>query len=115
MPDEAAIASLTAIKGIGRWTADIYLMFSLGRLDVLPLGDISIRAALAAIYGVKRDAPAAKLSRLAEAWRPYRSVACCLSTSISIGAKSASQQIEQFSARFSCEYLKMARFLCARN
>lgn len=76
LPDEAAIAALTALKGVGRWTAEMYLMFSLGRLDVLPLGDLSIRAALADIYGVSRKAPAARLIRLAEPWRPFRSVAC---------------------------------------
>lgn len=76
LPDDAAIAALTAIKGIGRWTAEMYLMFSLGRLDLLPLGDLSIRAAIAEIYGVSREAPAAKLERLAESWRPWRSVAC---------------------------------------
>jgi DNA-3-methyladenine glycosylase II len=76
LPDEAAIAALTAIKGIGRWTAEMYLMFSLGRLDLLPLGDLSIRAAIADIYGVRRKAPAARVLGLAEAWRPYRSIAC---------------------------------------
>lgn len=76
LSDEAAIEALTALKGIGRWTAEMYLMFSLGRLDVLPLGDVSIRAAMAEIYGVSRKAPAAKLIRLAETWRPYRSIAC---------------------------------------
>jgi DNA-3-methyladenine glycosylase II len=76
LSDEAAIEMLTAIKGIGRWTAEMYLMFSLGRLDVLPLGDVSIRAAIADVYGISREAPAAKLVRLAEAWRPYRSIAC---------------------------------------
>ncbi|MGO8919087.1 MAG: DNA-3-methyladenine glycosylase family protein [Stellaceae bacterium] len=76
LPDEAAIEALTALKGIGRWTAEMYLMFSLGRLDVLPLGDVSIRAAIADVYGVSREAPAAKLTRLAEPWRPYRSIAC---------------------------------------
>ena len=76
LPDESAIAALTAVKGIGRWTAEMYLMFSLGRLDVLPLGDLSIRAAISDIYGVSRLAPAAKLEKLAEAWRPFRSIAC---------------------------------------
>jgi DNA-3-methyladenine glycosylase II len=76
MPDEAAVEALTAIKGIGRWTAEMYLMFCLGRLDVLPLGDVSIRSAMAEIYGFPRTAPAAKLTALAESWRPYRSVAC---------------------------------------
>jgi DNA-3-methyladenine glycosylase II len=75
MPDEAVIATLTAIKGIGRWTADMYLMFVLGRLDVLPLGDLSVRAAMAELYEVPRTTPPKKLAELAESWRPYRSVA----------------------------------------
>jgi DNA-3-methyladenine glycosylase II len=76
LSDEAAIEALTAVKGIGRWTAEMYLMFSLGRLDVLPLGDVSIRAAIAEIYGIPRETKAAKLIELAEPWRPFRSVAC---------------------------------------
>jgi len=80
LSDEAAIEALTAIKGIGRWTAEMYLMFSLGRLDVLPLGDVSIRAAIAQIYGISRRAPVARVTRrmtkLGESWRPYRSIAC---------------------------------------
>lgn len=76
LSDDAAIEALTAIKGIGRWTADMYLMFCLGRLDVLPLGDVSIRAAIADIYGLSRTAPATELTALAETWRPYRSIAC---------------------------------------
>jgi DNA-3-methyladenine glycosylase II len=76
LSDEAAIEALTAVKGIGRWTAEMYLMFSLGRLDVLPLGDVSIRAAIAEIYGISREAKPAKLIALAEPWRPFRSVAC---------------------------------------
>jgi DNA-3-methyladenine glycosylase II len=76
LSDEAAIEALTAVKGIGRWTADMYLMFSLGRLDVLPLGDASIRVAIAEIYNIPRDVPAARLIELAEPWRPFRSVAC---------------------------------------
>jgi DNA-3-methyladenine glycosylase II len=75
MADEAVIATLTALNGIGRWTADMYLMFVLGRLDVLPLGDLSIRAAMADLYEVPRNTPPAALAKLAESWRPYRSVA----------------------------------------
>jgi len=75
MPDDAVIAALTALKGIGRWTADMYLIFVLGRLDVLPLGDLSVRAAMAELYGVPRGTPPAALTALGEAWRPYRSVA----------------------------------------
>src|SRR6185312_12839390 len=74
LPDEAVIAALTAIKGIGRWTADMYLIFVLGRLDVLPLGDLSIRAAMTALHGLRRETKPKRLMALAEAWRPYRSV-----------------------------------------
>jgi DNA-3-methyladenine glycosylase II len=76
LPDEAVIAALTAIKGIGRWTADMYLIFVLGRLDILPLGDLSIRAAMTELHGLKRETKPQRLMALAEAWRPYRSVAC---------------------------------------
>jgi DNA-3-methyladenine glycosylase II len=75
MPDDAVIATLTTLKGIGRWTADMYLMFVLGRLDVLPLGDLSIRAAMADLYAVPRTTPPSALAALGETWRPYRSVA----------------------------------------
>jgi DNA-3-methyladenine glycosylase II len=76
LPDDAVIAALTAIKGIGRWTADMYLIFVLGRLDVLPLGDLSIRVAMTDLHGLKRETKPKQLMALAEAWRPYRSVAC---------------------------------------
>jgi len=74
--DEAAIERLTAITGIGRWTAEMYLIFNLGRLDVLPLGDVSIHAAAADVHGVRRTSVPRRLPRLAEPWRPFRSVAC---------------------------------------
>jgi len=76
LPDEDAIAALCTIKGIGRWTAEMYVMFSLGRLDVLPVGDAAIRAAITALYGSRRARTPAALLRIAEPWRPYRSVAC---------------------------------------
>jgi len=76
LPDDAVIAALTAIKGIGGWTADMYLIFVLGRLDILPLGDLSIRVAMTDLYGLKRSTKPKRLMALAEAWRPYRSVAC---------------------------------------
>jgi DNA-3-methyladenine glycosylase II len=74
LPDEAVVESLTAIRGVGRWTAEMYLIFSLGRLDVLPLGDLSIRTALGRIYGGSGDLAA--METVAAPWRPYRSVAC---------------------------------------
>jgi DNA-3-methyladenine glycosylase II len=76
LADEAAIAELIALKGVGRWTAEMYLLFALGRLDILPLGDLSIRAAIAELYELPAAAPPAAVAAVAEAWRPYRSVAC---------------------------------------
>jgi len=76
LADEAAIERLTALLGIGRWTAEMYLIFCLGRLDVLPLGDVSIHAAAAKLHGIRRARMPRRLPRLAEPWRPYRSVAC---------------------------------------
>jgi DNA-3-methyladenine glycosylase II len=74
-PDEEVIAHLLPVHGIGRWTAEMFLIFALGRLDVLPLGDLGLRV------GVQRQLELAevpdnqKLLALAEPWRPYRSVA----------------------------------------
>ncbi len=75
LSDEAVVAALTTLKGIGRWTADMYLMFVLGRLDVLPLGDLSIRAAMTELYKLPSGARPAEFAALAEVWRPYRSIA----------------------------------------
>jgi len=75
LSDDAAIERLTSILGVGRWTAEMYLIFSLGRLDILPLGDVSIQSAAADLHGVRRSRLLKRLPRLAEPWRPYRSVA----------------------------------------
>ena len=75
LDDEAAIAELIRVKGIGRWTAEIYLLSALGRLDVLPAGDLALQAAAQHLYGLdERPAPGA-LREIGENWRPYRSVA----------------------------------------
>jgi len=75
LPDEEVTAQLTAVKGLGRWTADMFLIFHLGRPDVLPVGDLGIRRAAQIAYGLD-DLPApAELERIAEPWRPYRSLA----------------------------------------
>ncbi len=66
---------LTSILGVGRWTAEMYLIFCLGRLDVLPLGDVSLHAAAADVHGLRRGVLPKRLTRLARPWRPYRSVA----------------------------------------
>jgi len=76
MADEEAIATLTTVKGIGRWTAEIFLMFRLGRLDVLPVNDYGIQKAMQRAYRMRSLPKPKRMLRLAEAWRPYRTVAC---------------------------------------
>ncbi len=75
LPDEAVIAELVQVKGIGRWTAEMFLIFSLGRPDVLPVDDLGFRAAVHRQYGLAERPKAAELRALAEPWRPYRSFA----------------------------------------
>jgi DNA-3-methyladenine glycosylase II len=75
LSDEAATERLTSILGVGRWTAEMYLIFCLGRLDVLPLGDVSIHNSVADVHGLRRRVLPKRLTRLAKPWRPYRSVA----------------------------------------
>lgn len=75
LDDEAVIARLTEVKGFGRWTAEMFLMFRLHRPDVLPVGDLGIVNAVQRLYGLRSKPDAKKLIRLGEAWRPYRSVA----------------------------------------
>ncbi len=74
LDDEAAVARLTAIKGIGAWTAEMYLIFGLKRIDVLSLGDAGLQRAARNLYnrGQPREG---LLLQIGEAWRPYRSVA----------------------------------------
>ena len=76
MSDERVIETLTVVKGIGRWTAEMYLMFRLGRGDVLPVDDLGIRAAMRRAYGMRALPKKERMRRIAEAWRPYRSIAC---------------------------------------
>jgi DNA-3-methyladenine glycosylase II len=76
LPDEEVIEHLTQVKGIGVWTAHMFLMFSLRRPNVLPTGDYGVQAALKKHYG-KRKLPKPKdMEKIARAWEPYRSVAC---------------------------------------
>jgi DNA-3-methyladenine glycosylase II len=73
--DEAVIERLTQVKGIGRWTAQMFLIFSLGRPDVFPEDDLGVRMAIRNLYGLS-DLPKSTVSRkIAETWRPYASVA----------------------------------------
>ena len=70
--DEEVIASLTAVKGIGRWTAEMFLMFSLGREDVFSYGDLGLRRAIQMLYRMKREPSLRQLERLSGKWKPYR-------------------------------------------
>lgn len=76
LSDERVIEELTVVKGIGRWTAEMYLMFRLGRGDVLPVDDLGIRSAMRSAYGMRGLPKKDRMRRIAEAWRPYRSIAC---------------------------------------
>ena len=76
LSDEEVTAALTAVKGIGEWSADIFLMFSLGRPDVLAVGDLGIRRAIERAYALPGLPSPAEMTALAEPWRPYRTAAC---------------------------------------
>jgi DNA-3-methyladenine glycosylase II len=75
LPDELVIERLTAVKGFGRWTAEMFLMFRLHRPDVLPVGDLGIVNAVKRIYGLRKQPDAKRVNKIGDAWRPYRSVA----------------------------------------
>jgi DNA-3-methyladenine glycosylase II len=74
--DEDVIRSLTQVKGIGRWTAEMFLMFRLHRPDVLPVDDLGILKAVQRAYGLRKMPRPERLTKIGEPWRPYRSVAC---------------------------------------
>jgi DNA-3-methyladenine glycosylase II len=75
LDDEAVIEALLPIRGIGRWTAQMFLIFSLGRLDVLPVDDLGLRAGAQDQYQLAELPGKLELTELAEPWRPYRSIA----------------------------------------
>jgi DNA-3-methyladenine glycosylase II len=76
LTDEEVIERLTRVKGFGRWTAEMFLMFRLHRPDVLPIGDLGIVNAVQRLYRLRKRPDAKRLVKIGEAWRPYRSVAC---------------------------------------
>lgn len=76
LPDDEVIAALTAVKGIGRWTAEMFLIFRLQRPDVLPVGDLGIQNAIQKAYRLRKKPTPDRMRRLAAAWQPYRSIAC---------------------------------------
>jgi DNA-3-methyladenine glycosylase II len=76
LPDEEVSAQLTAIKGLGQWTADMFLMFHLRRADVLPVGDQGIRRAVQVEYRMRKLPDPKRLEKVARPWRPHRTLAC---------------------------------------
>jgi DNA-3-methyladenine glycosylase II len=76
LDDESVVETLTQVKGIGRWTAEMFLIFRLMRPDILPVGDLGIVKAVQRAYKLRKAPTADRLTRIGEAWRPYRSVAC---------------------------------------
>ena len=76
--DEEAIALLTKIKGIGRWSAEIYLLFAEGRTDVWPAGDLAVQIEIGKLLGLEGKPTEKQLRKLAEAWRPHRGAVAVL-------------------------------------
>ena len=74
-PDDEVMRQLVAVKGIGRWTAEIFLMFRLGRMDIFPADDLGLMNAVHRAYGMRKRPDPKKLRKMGEAWSPYRSVA----------------------------------------
>ena len=73
--DNYIIEQLTSVKGIGRWTAEMFLIFSLGRQDVLPVGDLGLKKGIQLMYSLKELPKEKDIEEFAESWRPYRTVA----------------------------------------
>lgn len=74
LDDAVVIESLTSIKGVGEWSAHMFLIFALHRPDVFPIGDLGLRNAMMQTYRLRSNTKPARLHRIADAWRPYRSV-----------------------------------------
>lgn len=75
MSDDEVVEHLTQVKGIGRWTAEMFLIFSLGRPDVLPVGDLGLRKGVQRLYSLSDLPEKEKIEKIAEKWKPYRTVA----------------------------------------
>lgn len=76
LPDDDVVERLTAVRGFGQWTAEMFLMFRLHRPDILPVGDLGIVNAVQRLYDLRERPNAKRLTEIGDAWRPYRSVAC---------------------------------------
>jgi DNA-3-methyladenine glycosylase II len=71
LPDEEVIVQLTQVKGFGRWTSEMFLMFRLHRPDVLPVGDLGIIKAMQRLYGLRKPPTPERMMKIGDAWRPY--------------------------------------------
>ena len=78
LPEVEAIASLTRVWGIGTWTAEMFLIFALGRLDVFSPGDLGVMRSIEELYGVEKNSHRREYLAVAERWAPYRSIACLI-------------------------------------
>ncbi|OGG02425.1 hypothetical protein A2Z33_05190 [Candidatus Gottesmanbacteria bacterium RBG_16_52_11] len=78
LTDQEVITVLTSVKGIGRWTAEMFLIFSLGRPDVFSFGDAGLMRAVNRLYGKKRPLTQDQIRKITRRWSPYRSYACIL-------------------------------------
>lgn len=76
LTDEEVIDAIVKVKGLGRWSAEMFLMFRLRRPDVLPVDDLGIVNAIQRLYGLRKRPKADRIRKIGEAWRPYRTVAC---------------------------------------
>jgi DNA-3-methyladenine glycosylase II len=75
MSDEEIIAELIKIKGVGRWTAEMFLLFTMGRPDIFSHGDLGLRRAIERLYGFKKEPTSKQIDKIANIWKPYRSIA----------------------------------------
>lgn len=78
LTDEEIIKELTKIKGVGTWTAQMFLMFSLGREDIFSYGDLGLRRGIMKVYGYKKDLTIKQMQKLEKQWKPYRTYAALL-------------------------------------
>ena len=76
LSDEDVIKAIVTVKGLGRWSAEMYLMFRLHRPDVLPVDDLGIMTAIQRLYRLRKRPKPDRMRKIAEVWRPYRTVAC---------------------------------------
>ena len=75
LPDQEVIKELVRVKGIGPWTAEMFLMFTLGREDVFSYGDLGLRKAIKKLYGFKKDPTVRQMEKIVNKWKPYRTYA----------------------------------------